>query len=297
MLDFHKLTLDDIPLLKHYFINKINRTCDFTIGGTFMWRDFFLTEYAITDDTLITKSIVHYANNREVFTIPLGDNLEHAYDEISAYCSEKNIPLIFGTVTDEDLPELEKRFSCDKRVEPDWSDYLYNASDLIDLKGRHYSGQRNHINAFRRENPDASYEVITHDNLDEVLSFYKGSDLIDSKESAVFHEEQEKTIEVLEKYDTYGLVGGLIRTEGKIAAFSVGEIIGDTLYDHIEKADTTYNGIYQVIARDFPEHAVTPEVMYINREEDVGDEGLRRSKLSYRPCRILTKYTVRAIER
>lgn len=297
MLDLKRLTLDDIPLLNDYFKKKTNRTCDFTVGGTFMWRDFFKTDFAIIDDTLITRSIVHYADNKDVFTVPLGKNRKRAYDEISEYCSEKGIPIIFGTVTDEDLPELEERFRCEKKQEPDWSDYLYNASDLIELKGRHFSGQRNHINAFRRENPDASYETITHDDLDEVISFYKNSDLIDAKESSVFHEEQEKTIEVLEKYDVYGLTGGLVRAGGRIAAFSVGEIIGDTLYDHIEKADTSFNGIYQVIAHDFPEHAATPQVKYINREEDVGDEGLRRSKLSYHPCSILSKYTVKAFER
>ncbi len=297
MLEFHKLTLNDIEIMKKYFCLKKNRTCDDTVGGTFMWRDFFSTEYAVWDDTLITKSSIHYVNYQTAFTIPIGKNIDGAYDEILRYCIDHNMPLIFSTVTDEDLPELEKEFRCDKRLEPDWSDYLYNASDLIELKGRHYSGQRNHINAFRRENPDATYEKITKDNIDEVLSFYKNSDLIDSKDSAVFREEQEKTIEVLENYDIYGLTGGLVRTGGKIAAFSVGEIIGDTLYDHIEKADTSFNGIYQVIAHDFPEHCAAPEVKYINREEDVGDEGLRRSKLSYRPCSILSKYTVNAYEK
>lgn len=297
MLEFHRLTLDDIGILEPYFQMKKSRTCDNTVGGTFMWRDFFKTEYTIADDTLITKSVVHYVNNMEVFTVPLGKDHGNAYEEMITYCNNKGIPLIFGTVTDEDIPELESRFRCEKRQEPDWSDYLYNASDLIGLAGRHYSGQRNHINAFRRENPEAVYETITSENIGEVLSFYKNSDLIDSKESAVFHEEQEKTIEVLEKYDTYGMTGGLIRTDKGIAAFAAGEIMGDTLYDHIEKADTSYNGIYQVIAHDFPEHAATPDVRYINREEDVGDEGLRRSKLSYRPCSILSKYTVKAYER
>lgn len=297
MLEFHRLTLNDIGLMNSYFRMKENRTCDYTVGGTFMWRDFFSTEYAIKDDTLITKSSIHYMNYQNAFTIPLGKNIDGAYAEISSYCRDNDIPMIFSTVTEEDLPELESMFRCSKRLEPDWSDYLYNASDIIELKGRHYSGQRNHINAFMRENPDAVYEEINSSNLDEVLSFYKNSDLIDAKESAVFHEEQEKTIEVLENYDTYGLIGGLIRAGGKIAAFSAGEIIGDTLYDHIEKADTSFNGIYQVIACDFPKHAATPEVKYINREEDVGDEGLRRSKLSYRPCSILSKYTVNAYEK
>ena len=80
--------------------------------------------------------------------------------------------------------------------------------------------------------------------------------------------------------------------EGKIVAFSVGEIVGDTLFVHIEKALKEYEGSYQVMVREFAVHEATDEVTYINREEDIGDLGLRTSKLSYHPVRLLAKYFV-----
>ena len=80
---------------------------------------------------------------------------------------------------------------------------------------------------------------------------------------------------------------------GRVAGFSAGEIVGDTLIIHIEKADIAYEGIYQVLVNEYAKCFVTPDVRYINREEDVGDEGMRRSKESYHPVRLLEKYLVR----
>ncbi|HPU63195.1 MAG TPA: phosphatidylglycerol lysyltransferase domain-containing protein, partial [Mobilitalea sp.] len=80
--------------------------------------------------------------------------------------------------------------------------------------------------------------------------------------------------------------------DGKIVAMSVGEIINDTLYCHIEKADRNYHGSYQMIVREFAKNTITDQVKYINREDDAGDEGLRKSKLSYHPYKLLNKYCV-----
>ena len=80
---------------------------------------------------------------------------------------------------------------------------------------------------------------------------------------------------------------------GAWPVFSAGEIVGDTLIIHIEKADIAYEGVYQVLVNEYAKCFVTPDVRYINREEDVGDEGMRRSKESYHPVRLLEKYLVR----
>lgn len=99
--------------------------------------------------------------------------------------------------------------------------------------------------------------------------------------------------EFLRDFAAYAPLAGLLRVNGRVAGFSAGEIVGDTLIIHIEKADIAYEGIYQVLVNEYAKCFVTPDVRYINREEDVGDEGMRRSKESYHPVRLLEKYLVR----
>ncbi len=99
-------------------------------------------------------------------------------------------------------------------------------------------------------------------------------------------------IEILKNYGAYGMSGGLLRAQGKVVGFSMGEVYKDTLYIHIEKADTAYRGSYQVLLNEFVKR-FGAGTAFVNREEDVGDEGLRISKLSYHPCEILKKSIVR----
>ena len=93
-------------------------------------------------------------------------------------------------------------------------------------------------------------------------------------------------------FDLYGFIGGAVWVEDRIVAMALGEKQGDTLYVHIEKADIRYHGAYQMIVREFSKYACTDEIRYINREDDAGDEGLRKSKLAWRPCGLLDKYLV-----
>ena len=97
---------------------------------------------------------------------------------------------------------------------------------------------------------------------------------------------------MLANFDLYGFLGGAVWVEDRIVAMALGEKQGDTLYVHIEKADVSYHGAYQMIVREFSRYACTDEIGYINREDDAGDEGLRKSKLAWRPCGLLDKYLV-----
>ena len=98
---------------------------------------------------------------------------------------------------------------------------------------------------------------------------------------------------MLENYKKYNMLGGVLRVNGKIIGYSIGEIIGDTLFDHIEKADISYHGAYQMLTNSFlKEFAADESVKYVNREEDCGDEGLRKSKLSYHPVELIEKNTI-----
>ena len=163
---------------------------------------------------------------------------------------------------------------------------------MLNLSGRKYGTPRNHINKFKKLYTDWSFEPISADNIPELIEFTKNFTFgADKDESAML--ELQMCMEVLEKYDSYAMLGGALRVGGKIIAYSIGEIVGDTIFSHIEKADISYAGAYQMLTNQFLRmYAEGDDIKYVNREEDCGDEGLRKSKLSYHPVELIEKNTV-----
>lgn len=292
MLEFQKLELEHIPLIRPYFLRQERRMCDCTIGSTLMWRDYFDNCFAIVDDTLMFRS--RYLDGQYAFTVPIGANVDGALDMLEAYCGEQGIGLEFCTVAPADLDMLKQRWpGLTVEDNRDWYDYLYESRDIVEFAGKKYANQRNHIRRFERDCPDWNFERMTEKSMDEVREFYCRFLQERDKESETAQAEVGKVFEVLDHYDEYGFLGGILRAEGKIVGISMGEIVRDVLFVHIEKADTSYSGVYQKLVNCFAREFVTDEVRFINREEDVGDPGLRKSKLSYRPVKLLEKYTVR----
>jgi len=256
-----------------------------------MWRDFFDAEYCIYEDTLIFKVV--YLNGVTAFSLPLGTCVNESLKEIESYCNKQNIPLVFCTATEEDIAFYKNTYPS-IRLTPneDWNDYLYRAEDLITLSGRKYSGQRNHMNYFIKNYPNFIFEEIDNQNIMDVKQFYLAATTGIEKNTNIFHEEKAKTLEVLDHYGEYCLLGGLLRVDRSIVAFAIGEKIKDTLFVHIERADNNYRGASQMIVNLFPKYFANEDVSFINREEDVGDEGLRTAKKAYHPIQIIKKYTV-----
>ena len=112
------------------------------------------------------------------------------------------------------------------------------------------------------------------------------------KDSVSYLEDLNKTKEVLNNLDLYDMKGGLLMVEDRLAGFSLGEVLGDTLFIHIEKADREIFGAYQMLVSQFAQAYAGEGVSFLNREDDVGDPGLRTSKLSYHPVALLEKYVV-----
>ena len=294
MLTFEKINEDNIQQVAEFFRYKTSRTCDYTIGAMYMWRDFYHTHFAIYEGMLLYR--VNFLN-RTSFTIPIGNgSLDKAMEALKAYCKENGVPLWFCTVPKVALPILLDNYQGTIPGAPsrDWADYLYNAEDLAYMAGRRYSGQRNHINKFKKLYPDYSFHRITDENLDRVIEFLRDFQQYHGKEESLAQEELKRTLELMPLINKFKLPGAFIEVDGDIVAMSVGEVVNDTLYCHIEKANRDYHGAYQMIVREFASHILEkyPDVKYINREEDVGDEGLRKSKLSYHPIDLLDKYCV-----
>ena len=171
----------------------------------------------------------------------------------------------------------------------DVADYVYLSERLISLSGKKYHGKRNHINRFK-ENHEWTYEPITDDNALEcivMLMQWKINNCAAANEG--MSEEVCAAKNALMYYKELGLTGGLIRSEGVIIAFSLGEPISDDMFAvHFEKAFSNIQGAYPIINQQFVLHEAS-EYKYINREEDCGDEGLRKAKMSYRPEMMVEK--------
>jgi len=292
MLTFEPITADNILKSAEYFKYKVSRTSDYTIGAMYMWRDFYQTEFTIYDDMILYK--VKFLD-RISFTFPVGGgSLTKAMDALKEYCSVNNLPLWFCTVPVEVTSILVDQFGGTIPCKPsrDWADYLYLAEDLANMTGRKYSGQRNHINKFKKLYPDYKYQRITSDNLPRIEEFLRDYQLNHGKDASLAQEELNRTLELLQYLKEFNLPGAFIEVDGNIVALTIGEIVNDTLHCHIEKAVRDYPGSYQMIVKEFASDMLQSGVQYINREEDVGDEGLRTSKLSYHPVQLLDKYCI-----
>ena len=292
MLEFQPLTLQHIDLLRGYFKKHPSRICDSTIGGTFLWRDYFRTQFAEADGSLFLRSVMP-ETGEYIYAVPMEGDTQNALLRLKGHCETEGHPLVLSTVSEEELPDILALWPA-ARVEtiPEWADYLYLAEDIKELAGKKYATQRNHISKFNRLYSGWRFTPITKDNLDAVKAFFDWFAEVNEKESDTYKEDERKAAEALAHFEEYGFLGGAVWAEDRIVAMALGEVQGDTLYVHIEKADIRYHGAYQMIVREFARYACTEGVQYINREDDAGDEGLRKSKLAWRPCGLLDKYLV-----
>jgi hypothetical protein len=312
-LDFKTLGLEHIDLLRPFFLNNLCRICDCTIGGTFIWRDLFKTEFAIEDGVLYLKvqyltGDIAYTPPRGVLSPPRGmqqDGAQQhgdtcpekaAYDRIIDYCHDIGCQPRLCAVSEHRLERL-REFYPEARASTDraWSDYLYSSDDIKNLAGRKYSGQRNHINRFLRDYPSWVFEPIGGGNVGDVRAFFERYSKEHVKDYPAYDEGNIKTLEVLDNMEKYKLFGGALKVDGQIVGAALGEIIGDTLFVHIEKSLTEFGGSYPMLVNQFAKLYAVGDVQYINREEDDGVEGLRISKLSYHPACLLDKYVVELV--
>ncbi len=290
MLDFKKIEFSDFKIISSYLNAYPSRQCDRTPGALMMWRNHYDNRYAIYDGTIIFSSNF---TGEVCFSMPVGRNVNSALDELAIYCKVKNLPMILNSVNKAELPLILKKYpDCVYSADRDWFDYLYEKDAISSLSGRKYSTQRNHINKFKKLYADWKFEEISGENIAQVIEFMKGFTFHSEKDESAF-DEADLCLEVLRSYDVYNAQGGVLKVDGKVIGYSISETVGDTFVCHIEKADTNFAGAYQMLTNQMLLHyAQREETKYVNREEDCGDEGLRKSKLSYHPCELIEKNVI-----
>lgn len=290
MIELKKIELSDYSLIKGYFDRFPSQSCDRTAGAIVMWRDYFNYHYALAGDNLV---IVSPGEEHTYFYYPVGDNPEMMLDEIDAYCDAEGIKPVFASLSAEENELLLKSYpGAESEAERDWFDYIYDYESLTSLVGKKHAHQRNQIHKFEHDNPSYVFESITPESIPEIKEFNRNFKFHAEKESGSAERELAMCLEVLDNYETYNQQGALLRVDGKVVGYTIGEISGETLFVHIEKADTSYRGVYQLLSNLFLKQMADKGIRFVNREEDCGDPGLRQSKMSYAPLFLLEKYTL-----
>lgn len=290
-MEFKTITAEDKDLINSFIGTNASRLCENTFGVMYMWSVHDEYSFCIEDGALYYAAI-----NKEVadFYFPIGKyDPKTAIAKIDNYCKENKLALQFSFVSDANSQHLKNYFGEKIVIEDvrDWADYLYNYEDLMNLTGKKYHGQKNHINRFLKQYP--SYQFLPYNDSMRAATCEFLNEFYDSnnKESKWFSDE--KFIlknKLLKQYSLLGQRGAVIKVDNRIIAITFGEIVGDTLYVHFEKALREYNGIYAIINQSFCNYCYNEGLKYINREEDTGDFGLRTSKLSLHPIEILSKH-------
>ena len=296
MLTFRSLELEDKDIINSYLINQNYRASDLCFTNLYAWGKKFDTQFATDNDWLFIRFKDNSGRVSYLKPIGVGDIKKGIEIIIEDHKQFDSVFQIRG-ITQEMIDEIEKAMpeTFNYKLNRSVSDYIYTSEKLIDLKGKKLQSKRNHINRFKRENK-WQYKTLTGNP--ELVKECKGMlnkwmeiNTAD-RDPSLAYDDFATTI-MLENFEFLNLKGGLICVNNEIAAFSIGEILTkDTVVVHVEKAFTSIHGAYTIMNQQFVLNEAA-DFKYINREEDMGVENLRKAKLSYQPDILLEKYNAR----
>ena len=297
-MNFQKLDLNLKSQYDRFLLHSRHGGCEFSFVNLFLWGR---QKGYLTEDTLFLFS---QFDRRDVYPYPVtyGDR-KQVIDAIMADAKERGIPCRLTSMSQDDCRELEAlypgrfRFRADR----DTFDYVYDIHDLADLKGRKFQKKRNHLHRFEEQHPSCQLLPLdgsTRPMAQEMLrQWYIDRSAADP--TLDFHMEKVAMERAFEFQEQLGLEGLLLMDEGRVLAFTMGSRLSPDTFDvHFEKAREDVDGAYAAINRAYARYIreTHPEVLFLNREEDMGLEGLRKAKSSYNPHHMVEKYWARLWE-
>ena len=288
MIPFERLTLDRKPELDELLRPASHRGCAFSFVNLYVWGRQCAARRG--EDLLLFS---HFGG-KTMYPYPVcpGDP-RPALEALMADAAERGIPFRLTGLNRQDVEDLQRwypdqfRFHCGR----DSHDYVYAIDDLADLKGKKYQPKRNHINRFLAQYPDAAIRPLTEETLPDAMA-------LANRWHQRRTEEEDAGMELVAlnrafaHWQELGMEGLVLYVGGQPAAMTMGSRLdAETVDVHFEKADTDYPGAYAVINRAFARHIREkyPQVRFLNREDDMGIEGLRKAKLSYYPHHMVEK--------
>lgn len=283
------LTIEDRTLFDQYYTENPAKCSYLSFANLFLWKDAEDIHYFEYEGHLVVTGKSIY-NGQRYFMMPLGGCL---CGKLKAYLDAN-----FGTdyhiygITADDLDAVRKNCGefFDIHRERDMDNYVYTTQKLSTLTGKKLHGKRNHINKFK-ELYSYNYEPLTADNMEKIRSFIEEWYQKKAETDASILTEKTALENALKNFEKLELKGGILLVDGKSVAFSIGEQLNqDTALIHFEKADTDYQGAYPMMNQQFVINAWS-NLTYVNREDDMGIEGLRKAKLSYYPDIMVEMYS------
>ena len=298
MIDFQPLHIDDKARFDRILQNAGERGCEYSFVNLYLWGR---QKAAFLEGHLVFFS---QFNRKSVYPFPVGfGEKKPVLDAIIQDAKARGIPCRLTGLTQDDCALLEQLYPGKLRYhfDRDSFDYVYAVDDLADLKGRKFQRKRNHLNRFRDANPDHRLEPICADNLPLV------TDLVDSWYALRLQEnphgdyEMERTAlkKALAHREALGLEGLVLFVDGQAVAMTMGSRLTENTFDiHFEKALDVVDGAYAAINNGFARYLREkyPEIRFLNREDDMGLEGLRKAKLSYNPDHLIEKSWAHLLE-
>lgn len=296
MIDFKPVTFKDKALYESYLTDIDDRGCELTFANLCFWGQ---QNIAVVHDHIVLFS--HFGD-LTIYPYPIGEGDKRpVLDAIIRDAEERGIECIISSLNEEAKRTLETYYPhmFTYYFDPSSYDYVYSIDDLADLKGRKYQKKRNHHNRFCQTYPDHTVVPITEANISELKKmvdrWYEEKAAKGADES--YEMEKAAIAKAFDGYSQLGLEGLVILNGGKVLALTLGSRMSKDTFDvHFEKARSDADGAYTAINREFARYIRSkyPEIRYLDREEDMGLEGLRKSKQSYHPHHMIAEYWARS---
>lgn len=294
-LEFEDIVVSSKSVIEKYLKPWNLESADFTFTNMFIWGLDSKMQYTEKDGYLFVK--VEFPQEKIFLWPPIPENEEKLKDYKKAikigedYLISRGLEPYFRAISQPFKDWFEEYAPQYELIEnrPGY-EYVYFSEKMIHLKGKKLHGKRNFINRIRSNYPQLKYEELRKEDIEECLALYDRWASYHFSETIDRFDERGSVVAALENMEALGLKGGVIRIDGAIKAFTVGERKLPTMTQiHIEKADSDIDGLYQIINQQYAEHNCQ-DTLYINREEDMGEEGMRKAKLSYHPDKMIDKY-------
>lgn len=292
---FKDIEIDCKNILDKYFDLVDYEACEYCFTTLYMWKDLYNTKYYVEDDFAI---VAGEYENKGFIILPLAkkENMNKAFDFIIKNFEKEHKQIHLKAINKEVVEYLQSVYGdrFEYIEERNNFDYIYDGESLRTLAGRKNQKKRNHLNSFVKEYGDrVEYKKLEEADFDECINLLKEWSK-DKDESIELDSEFKAIKRIFKNYkklkDTLKISG--IYIDSKLEAFSIGEMLNDNMaVIHVEKANADIRGLYPYINQQFLLNEFS-DVEFVNREEDLGIEGLRKAKLSYHPVKFAEKYTV-----
>ena len=292
MIPFHRVGLQDKAEYDTILLSAPERGCEYSFANLYLWGR---QEIAFLHGCVAFFS--HFYG-KSVYPYPIGNGDKKAVIEaILSDAKERGIPVRITGITEADRAELENWFPGKFYISAsrDNFDYVYSIDALADLRGRKLQKKRNHYNRFCASHPD--YRTVPLDCKTIALAKHMVNDWYLSRKQTDPHGdyllENLAMVKAFRDFDSLQMEAIAIMDADKILAVTMGTRLSENTFDiHFEKAREDVDGAYNAINAEFARYLRLkyPEVRFLNREDDVGLEGLRKAKLSYHPDHMVEKY-------